>query len=90
LNIGKIASLAAAGEIGLDEGADLVKFHEAFITARNGQDIETRLRQIEELVERHPPTVEMEIQGGNPVMPGHEDVRMPDRVIAIRPDKDTP
>jgi hypothetical protein len=93
LSIGKIASLAAAGEIGLDEGGDLVKFFEAFITARTEQDLEARLRLVEDLLERDPPPAMVEVSGGLPPLsrspedpwPG---VTMPNRTLPAQPDKD--
>jgi hypothetical protein len=92
-NIAKIATLAAAGEIGLDEGADLVKFLESFIAARTEGDHENRLQQVEELLDHLNPPATVEVSGGLPELPiGPDDpgVIMPQRTIPVHPDRDKP
>jgi hypothetical protein len=84
-NIAKLGSLAAAGTIGLDEMGDLVNAQRAFIEARMSLDNEARLARIEEMVARlSPPTVEIEVSGGLPTMPGCENLIMPERVTTQR------
>jgi hypothetical protein len=86
LGIGKLAAMAAAGTIGIDEAADVTGLLQAFIIAYKENANEQDIRAIEQYIEQHPPQATIEVVGGNPVMPGHENIRMPERVIPIKPD----
>jgi hypothetical protein len=51
-NIAKIASLAAAGEIALDEANDLIGHQKAFIESKVGTDLETQVGILQETLRR--------------------------------------
>jgi hypothetical protein len=51
-NIGELAALGAAGKIGLDEAGDLISYQRAYIEARVGLDIEGRMTELRQIVER--------------------------------------
>jgi hypothetical protein len=90
--IAQLGALAAAGKIGLDEANDLVGHQKAYIEARVTTDTEARLDAIEKALERLAPSVEIEVSGGMPDLPG-TDLILPRLVVvspapARRPDGD--
>jgi hypothetical protein len=79
-NIARLASLAAEKVIGLDEMESLVNAQRAYVEVRIGLDVENRMTELRELVERVAASarpVDAVISGGLPRMPGHEDVLLP-------------
>jgi hypothetical protein len=88
-NIARIASLAAAKTIGLDEANDLVGLQKSYIEAKIGTDAEAQLAALKQALRDHPNLAfDLTVVGGLPTMPGLEGVSMPPRTLAVSVDRD--
>jgi hypothetical protein len=93
LGIGKLASMASNGTIGIDEAGDISKLLEAFIVACRENKLEQDIRAIEEYLEKHPPQQTIETVGGLPDLPLGNDkdgnpvppILMPGHIVPIKP-----
>jgi hypothetical protein len=66
----RLAVLAASGEIGLDEAADLANLLRTFIDAKTSSDIEARMAALEQAISRAiPQTVDITVENGLPNLP---------------------
>jgi len=83
-NLARIGALAAARRIGLDEASDLANLQKAFIEAKIGTELEQRITTIELALTKANLNLGIAVQGGMPVMPGHEDVIMPAKLLSAR------
>jgi hypothetical protein len=81
-NLGLIATAAAADKITPSVARDLADLQERFINAVTGQDVEARLERLERALERFRPVPEILVESSMGVMPGLEQVRMPERLSA--------
>lgn len=90
-NIAKLASLAAAKTIALDEMNDLIGAQKAFIDARSDTETELRLANIERLLREHPhlSAIDMQVIGGLPGLPGTS-ILMPPPAMRIKPGNGEP
>jgi len=83
-NLARIGALTAARRIGLDEASDLANLQKAFIEAKIGTELEQRITTIELALTKANLNLGIAVQGGMPVMPGHEDVIMPAKLLSAR------
>ncbi len=85
-NIAKLASLAAAKTIALDEMNDLIGAQKAFIDARSDTETELRLAKIEQLLREHPQlsAVDIQVVDGMPELPGTS-ILLPPRTLRVKP-----
>jgi hypothetical protein len=93
--IARLAELAATGVIDLDAAAAIKDLLTAFIDARTGTDIEERMQAAEQMIREilaRGLGSAVAVQGGLPVMPGHEQMILPrtGSVIDQSPDKSNP
>lgn len=90
-NIAKLASLAAAKTIALDEMNDLIGAQKAYIDAKSDTDNERRLANIEQLLRQHPQltAIDIEVVGGLGPLPGTS-ILMPPAATQIKPGNGEP
>lgn len=90
-NIAKLASLAAAKTIALDEMNDLIAAQKAYVDAKSDTDNERRLANIEQLLRQHPQltAIDLEVVGGLPPLAGTS-VLMPPPIVRIKPGNGEP
>ena len=86
-NISKIATLAAAGKVGLDEANDLVGLQKSYIEAKIGVDTETQLAQLKQALRNHPNLAfDLTVVGGLGPLPGTA-IDMPPRKLSVAADR---
>lgn len=90
-NIAKLASLAAAKTIALDEMNDLIGAQKAFIDARSDTETELRLANIERLLREHPQlsAIDVQVVDGLPELPGTS-ILLPPRTLRLKPGNGEP
>jgi hypothetical protein len=90
-NIAKLATLAAAGTIALDEMETLLGAQRAYVDAKSDTDNERRLAAIEQLLRQHPQltAIDLEVVGGLPELAGTS-ILLPPRTLRIKPGNGEP
>jgi hypothetical protein len=86
-NIARLASLAAAKTIALDEMNDLIGAQKSYIEAKIGTDTEAQLAAIKQALRDNPHlSFDLTVLGGLSDLPG-TDVLMPPRTLAVTNDR---
>jgi hypothetical protein len=81
-NLAKIATAAAGDKITPSVARDLAELQEKFISARIGNDTEARLEALEAALAPFRPAIPIVVESSMPIMPGLENVRLPERLEA--------